>query len=124
MLAVNPIGTGESLDGKVFDMVSSTASAVSSAQPTRFRYHQSGSMLWGEYDGDTVLNGRFVGTRADDRIAIRFVHVSEFGDLFQGKATALVTRDSDGLLVLLETFRDGDGKIHTSECVQVLPPKF
>ena len=62
------------LDGRVFDMVSSTASRVDPDAPTRFRYSEADGVVWGEYTGDTVTDGRFVGTRAGDRLEVSFTH--------------------------------------------------
>lgn len=101
-------------------MFSSTASAVDPHEPTLFRYRQHGSLIWGEYSGDTVAAGRFVGEMTDDRIEIDFAHaLVENSQVVRGSATSVVERRDDGLIYLIEDF-EKDGRIHRSICVQVL----
>lgn len=64
-----------SLDNRHFAMISSTASAVDEARPTVFRYHETSGLVWGDYAGDTVRLGHFVGSRAGDQVRISFGHV-------------------------------------------------
>lgn len=113
-----PAGLPDSLDGLDFSMVSSSASEVDPDAPTRFRYHQDGAMIWGEYTGDTVRVGRFVGTFADRLARISFVHLQAAdGSLVTGAATSSIERRDDGLLYLVEDF-EKDGVMHRSVCVQ------
>jgi hypothetical protein len=113
--------TMPSLDGCEFEMVSSTASVVSSTSPSRFRYRQSGSMVWGEYRGDTVTVGRFAGVRSGDTISIGFAHaLVEGGDRLIGSASSEIARDDDGRILLIEVF-EKDGARHESVCAQVDP---
>jgi len=113
--------TMPSLDGCEFEMISSTASEVSTTSPSRFRYHQSGSMIWGEYRGDTVSVGRFAGQRLGDSITIGFAHAfAEGGAALLGGGSSEITRDADGRLLLVEAFVK-DGADHQSVCVQVDP---
>lgn len=58
------------LDGQRFAMVSSTASIVDPQSPTTFTYHQDGLLVWGEYTGDTVTEGRFVGSVDGDVVGV------------------------------------------------------
>ncbi len=109
-----------SLDGRVFDMVSSTASRVDPESPTRFVYHEADGVLWGEYSGDTVTTGRFVGTRAGDRIDVRFVHaLVAGGEPVSGAASSRIEQGERGLR-LVEDF-EVDGVPHLSVCAEVLP---
>ncbi|MCU1472360.1 hypothetical protein [Amnibacterium sp.] len=110
-----------SLDGRVFDMVSSTASRVDPDAPTRFVYHEADGVLWGEYTGDTVATGRFVGTRSGSIIAVRFVHaLVSGGEPVAGGASSRIEQDHDGRLRLVEDF-DVDGVPHLSVCAEVHP---
>ena len=110
-----------SLDGRVFDMVSSTASRVDPESPTRFVYHEADGVLWGEYSGDTVRTGRFVGTRADDLIHVRFVHaLLAGGEPISGGASSRIEQDDRGGLRLVEDF-EVDGVPHLSVCAEVRP---
>jgi hypothetical protein len=110
-----------SLDGRVFDMVSSTASRVDPDAPTRFVYHEADGVLWGEYTGDTVTTGRFVGTRSGDLIEVRFAHaLVAGGDPVTGAATSRIEQAGDGRLRLVEDF-EVDGVPHLSVCAEVGP---
>jgi hypothetical protein len=107
-----------SLDGRVFDMVSSTASRVDPEAPTRFRYHESVGIVWGDYLGDTVSEGRFVGTRDGDRITVSFVHAAVTdGGRTSGTATSRIEEGEAGLR-LVEDF-EVDGVQHVSVCAEV-----
>lgn len=113
--AVDPFG----LDGRVFDMVSSTASRVDPDAPTRFRYHEASGVIWGDYTGDTVSEGRFVGTRDTDRITVSFVHaLVGDGALVAGGASSRIEVGPTGLR-LVEDFHV-DGKPQVSVCAEVL----
>ncbi len=107
------------LDGRIFDMVSSTASVVSGLAPTRFHYTESDRVVWGEYRGDTVDEGRFCGSRDGDVLRVAFVHRSTGGALVSGEATATISRGADGLLVLTEDFTSPDGSPQVSVCREV-----
>ena len=106
------------LDGLRFAMVSSTASEVDPSSPTVFDYHERDGMVWGEYEGDTVRIGRFVGTREERRISIRFTHVVDAtGEVVDGAAESRIESHDDGLR-LLEEFRTADGD-QVSVCAEI-----
>ena len=106
------------LDGRRFAMVSSTASAVDASSPTVFDYHERDGMIWGEYQGDTVRLGRFVGVRDGERVSLRFTHVVDAtGGVASGAAESRIERHADGLH-LVEDFRTADGD-QVSVCVEV-----
>lgn len=108
------------LDGRVFDLVSSTASRVDPEAPTRFRYHEARGVVWGEYVGDTVAEGRFVGTRDGARLTVSFVHALVAGGApVSGDAVSRVETGEDGLR-LVEDF-EVDGAAHVSVCAEVPP---
>ncbi len=110
-----------SLDGRIFDMVSSTASVISALEPTRFRYSERDGVVWGEYRGDTVTEGRFCGTRDGAALRVAFVHRSTAGSLVSGEAVSTISRAEDGLLVLTEDFALPDGSPQVSVCREVRP---
>jgi hypothetical protein len=113
-------GSDLDLDGLRFAMVSSTASEVDPSSPTIFDYHERDGMIWGEYEGDTVRIGRFVGTRAEGRISIRFTHVvAATGVVVSGAAESRIERHDDGLR-LVEDFSTADSD-QVSVCVQISP---
>ena len=105
------------LDGRRFVLVSSTASAVDAGSPSRFRYRERDGVVWGDYDGDTVRFGRFLGTRTGVDLAISFVHVLAADGAVVAGTSASVVEVRDGVLRLVETFRLGDVE-HVSVCVE------
>ncbi|SKA98315.1 hypothetical protein SAMN06295879_2564 [Agreia bicolorata] len=109
----------ESIDDTVFDMVSSTASAVSTTSPSRFHYREDRGVIWGEYTGDTVSVGRFSGYRERDVLHVSFVHLGVDGSTTAGSATSVVSRNLDGVLELTEDFVGPDGGDHVSVCREV-----
>jgi hypothetical protein len=111
-----------SLEGKVFDLVSSTASRVDPEAPTRFRYHEAAGVVWGDYLGDTVAEGRFVGTRNGAAITVSFVHaLVGDGSLVSGSASSRIEATGSGLR-LVEEF-EVDGAAQVSVCAEVLPQR-
>lgn len=109
------------LDGRIFDMVSSTASAVDAEQPTRFQYREDNGVVWGEYVGDTVSVGRFCGSRERSDLLINFVH-SGHGTAAPtvGTARSIISVAPDGALLLTEDFVGPDGADHVSVCREIL----
>jgi hypothetical protein len=109
----------ESIDDTVFDMVSSTASAVSTTAPSRFHYHEDRGVIWGDYTGDTVTVGRFSGYRDGAVLHVSFVHLGVDGTTTAGSATSVVSRTAEGVLELTEDFIGPDGAEHVSVCREV-----
>ncbi|MBH0129170.1 hypothetical protein [Salinibacterium sp. NK8237] len=108
----------ESINDREFILVSSSGSAVSTQTPTRFRYHQEGLMVWGEYYGDTVSVGRFVGRRTGNVVSISFAHsLVSGGEVVLGHAESTIQWNADGKLELYETF-EKDGASHISICIE------
>lgn len=100
-------------------MVSSTASEVDEESPSRFEYHERDGMIWGDYFGDTVTVGKFLGTRVGDILDVSFVHaLVTDGSLVTGSSTSTVVFDNDGIR-LVENFVI-DGEPHVSVCVEEL----
>ena len=116
----SPHTNGLNLDDLTFDMISSTASDVSDEAPTRFHYRQHGLLVWGEYTGDTVTQGRMVGRVVGDRIEISFAHaLVADGSVVMGSAVSVAELRADGLIYLIEKF-EKNGVTHQSVCVQVV----
>lgn len=101
-------------------MVSSTASAVDPDGPTEFAYRESGGIIWGDYTGDTVVHGRFVGTRDGDRIELTYIHLTKNGDRAGGQSSSRIEALPDGRLNLIEEFQfAGDDTAHVSVCTEI-----
>lgn len=116
---VNDATTAPSLDGREFVMTSSTNSAVDPESPSRFHYSERDGVVWGDYVGDTVTFGRFVGTRTGDALQVSFVHqLIDGGTVVSGTGGSRVELDGEGLLRLVEEF-EIDGDDHVSICVEV-----
>jgi hypothetical protein len=106
------------LDGTEFIMESSTASTVDASAPTRFWYSENGGLVWGNYVGDTVTEGRFVGERRGRTLTVQFVHtLAADGSHVSGSSTSRIDGDP-GDLRLVEDFVI-DGHQHVSVCTQV-----
>jgi len=109
------------LNGRSFVMESSTASAVDPDAPTAFTYHEANGVIWGEYFGDTVIHGRFAGTRDDDRISIAYTHALKAGGRASGRSDSRIETTEAGLLRLVEEFQfAGDDVQHESVCIEVV----
>ncbi|MEV6866479.1 hypothetical protein AB0M44_36485 [Streptosporangium subroseum] len=108
------------LNDRRFVMVSSTASAVDPDGPTEFAYRESGGIIWGDYTGDTVVHGHFVGTRDGDRIELTYVHLTKNGDRAGGQSSSRIETLPDGRLNLVEEFQfAGDDTAHVSVCTEI-----
>jgi len=75
-------------------------------------------MVWGEYFGDTVALGRFVGRRDGDAVSIRFAHrLAASEEVVLGDAHSTIRWNADGKLELYETF-EKNGAAQVSICVE------
>lgn len=108
-----------SLDGRTFQMISSTTSVVDPDAPSTFHYFEKDGAVWGDYFGDTVTFGRFVGTRTADTISIHFVHVLVAdGTVVTGSGDSDIEADADGLR-LVEHY-EMHGAPQLSICTEVV----
>lgn len=108
-----------SLDGVCFEMLSSTTSSVDAVSPTRFNYHEADGVLWGEYTGDTVVEGRFAGVREGDTVRLSYNHRSVNGNLVHGNAVTIISRVPGEGLRLTEFYASSDGSPALSFCREV-----
>lgn len=109
-----------SLDGRTFRMVSSTTSAVDPENPSEFRYCERDGLVWGEYTGDTVTIGRFVGRREQDWIHISFGHVLVADErVVTGEGRSRIEQGEDGALRLVEHY-EMHGEPQLSVCREVI----
>lgn len=99
-------------------MLSSTTSVVDHDAPSIFNYFEQDGAIWGDYTGDTVTIGRFVGTRTGDRIWVSFVHVlAASGEVVTGEGESDIEVDEDGRLRLIEHY-EMHGAPQLSVCVE------
>ncbi|WP_255305048.1 hypothetical protein [Microbacterium sp. 3J1] len=102
---MTPTAPIPSLDGRRFRMVSSTTSAVDPEAPSVFTYWEKDGAIWGDYEGDTVTFGRFVGTRTDDTIWVSFVHVLVADrSVVTGNGESQLELTDDGRIRLVEHY--------------------
>ncbi|WCD93464.1 hypothetical protein [Microbacterium sp. nov. GSS16] len=107
-----------SLNGRTFKMVSSTTSVVNHDAPSVFHYFEQDGVIWGDYTGDTVTIGRFVGTRTGDTIWVSFVHVlAATGEVVTGDGESEIEIGDDGMLRLVEHY-EMHGAAQLSVCVE------
>ncbi|GAT74763.1 hypothetical protein MHM582_3271 [Microbacterium sp. HM58-2] len=108
-----------SLDGRRFRMVSSTTSAVDPDAPSEFTYRERDGAIWGDYHGDTVTFGRFVGTRTGDSIWVSFVHVLVAdGAVVTGDGESELELTDDGRIRLVEHY-EMHGAPQLSVCEEI-----
>lgn len=108
-----------SLDGRTFRMISSTTSAVDHDAPSVFHYFEKDGAVWGDYLGDTVTFGRFVGTRTGDTISIHFVHVLvKDGSVVTGSGDSTIEQDESGLRLVEHYEMHGEPQL--SICAEVV----
>ncbi|GAA0282213.1 hypothetical protein GCM10009527_093090 [Actinomadura nitritigenes] len=110
------------LDGRRFAMVSSTASRVDPAAPTRFAYAEADGVVWGSYEGDTVVHGRFVGARRGAEVQLNYVHLTkQSAHPVAGSSTNRIELLQDGRIRLVEEFQfEGDDTPQVSICEEIL----
>jgi hypothetical protein len=98
-------------------MTSSTTSVVNHDAPSVFRYFEKDGAIWGDYTGDTVTFGRFVGTRTGNVISIHFVHVLVAdGTVVTGSGDSDIEQDENGLRLVEHYEMHGEAQL--SICVE------
>ncbi|MEU8307128.1 hypothetical protein AB0C84_26570 [Actinomadura sp. NPDC048955] len=110
------------LNGRRFAMVSSTASRVDPAAPTWFAYEEADGVVWGSYEGDTVVQGRFVGARRGGEVRLNYVHLTkQSADPVAGSSTNRIELLQDGRIRLVEEFQfEGDATPQVSVCEEIV----
>ena len=106
-----------SLDGLVLAPVADQAPGQVGTR-TRFTYHEQDGEIWAEYEGGDVVRGRLVGTRAGDRIDIRYVQLKTDGTTSSGHCVSLVTELPDGRVRLEETWEWESQEGHGTSSVE------
>ena len=94
-------------NNKRFGMVSTSTGASSE---TVFHYHQNGDVVWGTFDGGSVLKGTFVATvDANGVLDLRYVYVNQHGELLTGTSLSTPEVLADGRIHLREDFQFTSG---------------
>jgi hypothetical protein len=93
-------------DGRAFR----SAGADSDDDSPIGRYHQRGDLVWAEFAGGAVREGRLVGTcDADGVLEIAYCQVLADGQVVAGRSTSLPAVGADGRVRLEEHWRRLDG---------------
>jgi hypothetical protein len=94
-----------SLDGRRFRDVSEVRVGDVEAA-TLFEYHEhADGTISACYQGGAVRMGYLVGTRSDDQLTFRHVHLTVDGETAGGRCTSIIEQIQDGRLRLVETWR-------------------
>jgi hypothetical protein len=73
---------------------------------TIFHYYQDGDVVWGTYDGGTIIRGSFLAKAdADGILDLRFQHVNVAGEIMTGICQSTPEIMADGRIRLHEDFQ-------------------
>jgi hypothetical protein len=101
-----------SLDGRRFRGAEAAAAGEASSA-TMFEYHENDGVVWARYEGGVVRLGFLVGTRAGDKLEIRYSQLNDKGETSNGRCSSTVSVLSDGRIRLDEDWswesRPGSG---------------
>ena len=89
---------------------------------TRFHYRQEGARLWASYSGGSVITGLLLGhVNEDDSLEFVYHHINVDGELMAGRCCSTPTIESDGRLVMNESWQwmTGDQSAGTSQVEEV-----
>lgn len=89
---------------------------------TLFHYHQNLDRIWADYSGGDIVTGHLQGTMfSDGSIEFLYHHENLDGDLMAGKCRSVPHKDSNGKLILKESWQwfTGDQTSGTSEVEEV-----
>lgn len=89
---------------------------------TRFHYRQEGARLWASYSGGSVITGHLLGhVNEDDSLEFVYHHINVDGELMAGRCCSTPTIESDGRLVMNESWQwmTGDQSAGTSQVEEV-----
>jgi hypothetical protein len=97
--------TAPSLDGRTFhDVTPEHAGDVGG--DTTFTYHEEADgVVWAHYSGGAVRLGYLVGTRTNDRLDFRYVHVTTDGDSAARHCHSVIEVRADGGLRMHESWQ-------------------
>ncbi len=96
-------------DNKHFGMRSTSTGA---SNETTFHYRQDGGVVWGTFEGGSVIKGTMVGTvNAQGVLDVRYAYVNLQGELRTGTSVSTPEVLPDGRIRLHEDFQftSGDG---------------
>lgn len=88
---------------------------------TIFYYHQDGDVVWGTYDGGTVIRGNFLAkVDAEGVLDLRFQHINISGEIVTGTSLSTPEIMADGRIRINEEFQwSGDDLSHKSTVEEI-----
>lgn len=90
---------------RYFKMVSSSTGDADAVAGTIFHYRQEGQMVWGTYQGGSVVFGTMLATVSPEgHLDLRFQHLYTTGEIKTGVSESKLTILPDGRYRLDETF--------------------
>ena len=85
---------------------------------TLFTYHQEGNIIWGSYEGGTIVKGSFVGRVTDgNHIEFNYTHINLNKTLLSGFCHSTIEVLDSGKIRLQEKWSWTSGKSGTGESV-------
>lgn len=101
-------------DGRLFGSSAAETAGASGDGPLG-HYHQRGELVWAEFAGGAVRQGRLVGTCAPDgTLEVAYCQVLDGGAVLAGRCTSIPHRLPDGRVRLEERWQRFDGATGTS----------
>jgi hypothetical protein len=91
------------LDGMRMCVSATAEQGVVSAE-TRLYFWQKGSLVFGRYNGGTVVRGFLVGTLTEAGLVFRYAQREASGEIHGGRSVCELQRREDGRLRILEHF--------------------
>lgn len=97
------------LDGRRLRSIANSSSGDVDGE-TVFEYHQHEGVVWATYAGGAVQFGTLIGLVVDDdRLDVRYQHVTRNGELKAGRCDTVVETLDDGRCRLHETWQWTEG---------------
>jgi hypothetical protein len=92
-------------DNKMFRGLSNSDNGEVSSE-TVFHYHQQSNVLSGTYSGGEIARGELLGVVRDDgSLDFFYHHINTAGELMAGRCHSVPERDSEGRIVLRESWQ-------------------
>ena len=108
------------LEGKIFHSVTNTDNGEV-GESTVFSYHQSGKVVWAEYDGGNVIKGHLIANvLASGQLDMRYHHINYKGEIMVGKCLSTPEFTCGGKLKFKEEWQwlSGDMSVGYSEILE------
>ncbi len=104
-------------NNKRFSLVSNSNTGEVSSE-TVFHYHQSGDLVWAEYEGGEIVHGTLIA-KCDENgcLDMRYQHLNLHGELMTGVCSSKPEILDDGRIRLHEKWYWTSGDLSESESI-------